>query len=362
MNYTENFETRKNLYFNSASSGMLTKSAVKEAKRYLDVMSLCADVKLDEYFEILDGARSGASEIIGADKKNIGLLQNTTSGVFTVRNAFPDIKNIVIFGHGFPCTRVPFMHDSRYRIEVVSKNVSLLNKLLSQVNRAIVFADLVDFLTGELIDLDELTDIVHQHNSILAIDAIQGVGYLPLSMRDSSVDFLFSGTSKWLLGPQGAGFIYISDEHLDRSISKNLGWLSLDYRSFDSFSALPEPRRDASGIEAGTRNVIGAIMMRENLKFLNSVGIEEIYRYDLEGAEIIMKKAEVMGSVNQQSGSMKTPIVSLKTRNVHHLFNYLSEHSVQVSFRENHIRIAYHIFNTLEEAKKLVEILDNYKV
>ncbi|MGE3062781.1 MAG: aminotransferase class V-fold PLP-dependent enzyme [bacterium] len=362
MNYTNNFAERKNLYFNSASSGVLTLNAVKEAKRYLDIMALCADVRIDEYFEILDKAREGAAGIIGAEKKSIGLISNTTTGIFIVRNTFPEIKNIVIYGHGFPCTLAPFLHDGRYRVEVVSKDMNLLNKMLSQINRSIVFVDLVDFLTGELIDIDELTEVVHNHNSIVAVDAIQGAGYLPLSMKDSPTDFLFAGTSKWLLGPQGAGFIYINEKHIEKSVFRNLGWLSLDYRDFDSFATLPEPRKDASGLESGTRNVIGAVMMKENLKFLNSVGIEEVYRHDLEGAEIIMKKAEMMGSVTQQSGSMNTPIVSLKTRNIHHLYNYLSEHNVQVSFRENYIRIAYHIFNTAEEAEKLVEILDQYKL
>jgi len=362
MDYSMNFAKRENLYFNSASSGVLTLNAVKEAKRYLEIMSVCADVRLDEYFEILDSARTEAGKIIGAEKKNIGLIPNTTSGVFAVRNAFPDIRNIVIYGHGFPCTLAPFLHDSKYKVEVISKDIRLLGKMLSQAGKAVVYADLVDFLTGELTDMDELAELVHSHNSVLAVDAIQAVGYLPLSMRDSDVDFLFSGTSKWLLGPQGSGFIYVKDEHIDRCVSKNLGWLSLDYKNFDSFAVLPEPRHDASGVEAGTRNVIGAIMMKENLKFLNAVGIEEVYRHDLEGAERIMKKAELMGSVTQQADSMKTPIVSLKTRNIHHLYAYLTDKKVQVSFRENYIRVAYHIFNTIEEADKLVEMLGGFKI
>ncbi|HAV92292.1 TPA: hypothetical protein DCW38_03830, partial [candidate division WOR-3 bacterium] len=287
MNYSDNFAKRENLYFNSASSGILTLDAIREAKRYLDIMSLCADVRLEEYFEILDRARTEAGRIIGTHTKNIGLIQNTTTGVFIVRNTFYDIKNIVIFGHGFPCTLSPFLHDTKYRVEIISKDMELLHKMLVQVKRSIVYVDLVDFLTGELTDIKKIADIVHENNSILAVDGIQGAGYLPIKIDATGADFFFTGTSKWLLGPQGSGFIYINDKHIDRTVARNLGWLSLDYKTFDSFAVLPEPRKDASGIESGTRNVIGAVMMKENLKYLNSIGINEVYRHNLEGAGII---------------------------------------------------------------------------
>jgi len=362
MDYSSNFAKRDNLYFNSASSGILTLNAIREAKRYLDIMSLCADLKLDEYFNLLDSARNECAKLIKAQKENIGLIQNTTVGVFIARNTFPEIKNIVIYGKGFPCTLAPFLYDTRYRIELVSKNIIHLQKILAEVKRSIVYVDLVDFLTGELVDIDRIAETVHNNNSILAVDGIQGMGYLPIRIEETGADFLFAGTSKWLLGPQGSGFIYINDKHIEKCIHRNMGWLSLDYKTFESFETLSEPRNDASAVESGTRNVIGILMMKENLKLLNSIGINEIYEHNLEGAKMIAKKAEIMGAVTQQSEMLKTPIVSLRTKNIKHLYKYLIDKGVIVSFRENYVRFAYHIFNTTNEAEKLVKILNEYKI
>ncbi|HAV92831.1 TPA: hypothetical protein DCW38_06590 [candidate division WOR-3 bacterium] len=66
--------------------------------------------------------------------------------------------------------------------------------------------------------------------------------------------------------------------------------------------------------------------------------------------------------VAQESSNLKTPIISLRTRNIKHLYTYIAERGVIASLRENYIRFAFHIFNTIEEAESLVEILDDYKI
>lgn len=350
------------LYFNSASEGLITAEAYDAAVSYLQRVASEGDKDLDLYFSTIENARKYAADIINAHAEQIGFIRNTTEGVQIIKNSYPEIKNIIIYGRSFPCTEVPFIADKRYDVDVLSQSPEKLRQVLKENGRSIIFTDLVNFLTGELTDIDVITEIASVNDSIVAVDAIQACGYLPIDTDSMKPDFLFTGTSKWLLGPQGGGFMYIDRKHFKRMAAKCSGWLSLNYTDFGSFEHLPDPRNDASVIEAGTRNYIGLIIMEKNLQFLSETGIENIYKHNMTGIRALLSKLEMMGSVTQDSAHVKTPIVSLKCRNTKQLFNYLLKNNVAMSFRDNHVRFAYHIYNTIEEVERLKEILEKYKL
>lgn len=358
--YSKYFKKRSDAYLNSASSGICTLNAFEAAHKYLETSVSKGNIELSEYFEIVADARRMAAETAGAKEKNIGLTTNTTHGVLLIKNAFPEIRNAVIFGRGFPCTTVPFLHDKRYRVEVISDSPDTLEKTLAEFGRSLVFVDLIHFLTGRRADIERISEIVRKHNGVLAVDAIQAAGSVPIDAEGMGCDFLFTGTSKWLLGPEGCGFIYIKDEHIEKTVERNLGWLSLDYKDFGVFEHLPGPRRDASGIEGGTRNVIGLIIMKENLRVLNSEGISEIFAHNLEGAARIAEIALHYGTITQDADKLQSSTVSLKCRNVNSLHAELTRHGVITSLRDGHIRAAFHLYNDENDIEKFGEVMKRF--
>ncbi|MEO0237312.1 MAG: aminotransferase class V-fold PLP-dependent enzyme [candidate division WOR-3 bacterium] len=358
--YSSYFNKREILYFNSASSGIPTKNGILKAHELLDKISTEGDVPLDSYFSTIENCRKEIAKLVNCKPNSIGLIPNTTSAVHLIKNGFSEIKKIIIYGKNFPCTLVPFQKDDRYSVEIITKNPENLDKELSKYKKTLVFVDLVDYLTGEIVDLNLILEIVHNRNSLLAVDAIQGAGSVVIDLSKTPVDFLFAGASKWLLGPQGIGFFYIDEQHIDKIVRRNCGWLSLDYKNFDSFENLPEYRLNGSGIESGTRNFFGILLMGENLKFLNSVGIENVYSHNIEGIKQIGKILENFGFISQNLIDIKTPILSFKTRNTKNFYNYLIEKNVKVSFRDGMVRFAFHIFNYEDEVKRLKEIVDKF--
>jgi len=358
--YSTYFNQRDVLYFNSASSGIPTKESVLKAQKLLEKLSFEGDIPLETYFSTIENCRKEIAKLINCKQSSIGLVQNTTSSVHIIKNGFSEIKKIIIYGKTFPCTLIPFLKDDRYSVEVIAKNPNNLDRELSKYKKSLVFVDLVDYLTGDIVDLNILLEIVHNRNSIIAVDAIQAAGSVPIDIGKTPVDFLFAGASKWLLGPQGIGFLYIDEQHIDRIVKRNCGWLSLDYKNFDSFENLPEYRMNGSGIEGGTRNFLGITMMGENLKFLNSVGKEEIYSHNLEGIKNIGHMLENFGFLSQNIIEIKTPIISFKTKNTKNFFNYLIEKNVRVSFRDGMVRFAFHIFNNENELSRLKELIERF--
>jgi selenocysteine lyase/cysteine desulfurase len=61
------------------------------------------------------------------------------------------------------------------------------------------------------------------------VDACQSIGQLPLDVAELGCDFLSASARKYLRGPRGAGFLYVSDRVLDRGLEP----LFIDMRGAD---------------------------------------------------------------------------------------------------------------------------------
>ena len=88
-------------------------------------------------------------------------------------------------------------------------------------------ASWVGYASGWRHDVDRLVEMAHARGALLFLDAIQGLGVFPLDVNRTGVDFLAADGHKWMLGPEGAGMLYIRREHLERLRPLGVGWHSV---------------------------------------------------------------------------------------------------------------------------------------
>ena len=69
--------------------------------------------------------------------------------------------------------------------------------------------------------------ICRERGIYLFVDAIQGLGALPLDVKRTPVDFLAADGHKWMLGPEGAGLFWIRHELIDKLHPIGVGWRSV---------------------------------------------------------------------------------------------------------------------------------------
>lgn len=348
-------------YLNTASSGIMTVKASESANTFLNTAMSRGDVLYEEYTSIIDSARNAAGLLLDVPEGNIGFIHNTTHGIEIIKRTFPDYRNIIIIGKSFPCTKAPFMYDSKYRVEMIADDMNLLEKALTRKKKALVFVDYINFLSGEMRDIEIIAEICRKYKAILGIDAIQAMGWLPIDMQRIKPDFLFAGASKWLLGPQGIGILYADSSHQSALAAMNSGWLSLKYDNFESFGILPHPRGDISVVESGTRNLLGLIILKENLKILNQCSLKRIKQHNLSLTKMLALQLEKMGDVSQDSAHIHSPIIALQRRNGKYLYNYLSDNDTVVSYRDESIRFSVHLYNTKDDIERVIMRLKAYK-
>ena len=114
----------------------------------------------------------------------------------------------------------------------------------------------VQFGSGYKIDLKPIADEVHAAGGLLCADAIQSVGVMPVDVQALGIEFLAADGHKWMLGPEGAGFLYCEQDLCQQLRPPIAGWLGrynhLDYGNYDE-----RYYTDARRFEPGTWNING---------------------------------------------------------------------------------------------------------
>jgi serine---pyruvate transaminase len=83
----------------------------------------------------------------------------------------------------------------------------------------VVFVTASETSTGVVNDVRELTEVVHRHGALIAVDAVSAMGAVPLPQDEWSVDVVIAGSQKALMSPPGLAFASPNDAALERAAS-----------------------------------------------------------------------------------------------------------------------------------------------
>ena len=115
----------------------------------------------------------------------------------------------------------------------------------------VLAVSLVQFSNGYKVDLARLSKRARETNTFLVVDAIQGLGAVPVDLQATPVDILSCGGQKWLLSPWGSGFVYVRKELIPAVQPVVMGWMA--FEGTDDFTRLtdydPRLRDDARRYE-----------------------------------------------------------------------------------------------------------------
>ena len=150
--------------------------------------------------------------------------------------------------------------------------------------RAAVFTH-VSNVFGYVLPVEEMAALCRQYGVPFVVDAAQSAGMLPINFAALGADFLAAPGHKGLLGPQGTGLL-LCGRLPEPLICGGTGSNSLD-------RAMPDFLPDRA--EAGTLNVPGIAGLEAGMRYVNSVGMERIFRREQLQAKYCADILERMG-------------------------------------------------------------------
>ena len=181
--------------------------------------------------------RQLAADLLHVVPDTLAFTKNTTQALNIVAASIPwKPRDVIVTVRGeFPGNVHPWLSLQHAGVEVRFVQPRQGRIRLEDVQQALDGARLlaiswVQYNTGFRSDLAALSELCQRRNVLLCVDAMQGVGILPIDLSATPVDFCAFGGHKWLLSPQGIGMLYVNPRVLDRLLASHVGWHDASWR------------------------------------------------------------------------------------------------------------------------------------
>jgi selenocysteine lyase/cysteine desulfurase len=220
----------------------------------------------------------------------------------------------------------------------------------------------VEYASGFRNDLEALGSFCRERGIYFFVDAIQGLGVLPLDVSKLPIDFLAADGHKWLLGPEGAGLFYIRHDLVDLLHPISVGWKSV-VNATDFSQSDFRLRPHAGRWESGTLNVGGISALGASIDLLLGVGIDEVARKVLHVTDYLCDKLARanIGVASSRLESDRSGIVSIECppAAIQSCMRSCREEGIIINQRAGRLRASPHFYNSEEDIDRLVQRLQH---
>jgi selenocysteine lyase/cysteine desulfurase len=371
--FRNEFRVVENLvYLNHAAVAPLPRRCQAGMEEYLNELTAYGAARYPgRVFETLQRVRALGAGLLGTRAERIFIVRSTTQGLGIAATGIPFAEgdNVVLVEKEFPANLRPWLPLRRRGVDVRlvpqrGGRVRLedLDAAMDHRTRAVSLSH-VQFLSGFRVDLGDVAQLCRGkgRDALLVVDAIQGLGVVPVDVEGAGVDFLSADAHKWLLGPEGVGLGYVSPRALDRIEPALEGWLSVK-DPFDFFDLGQPLKSTAARFEEGAYNLAGIHGLEGSLQLIREVGVPALHARVLALTDELCDRLRGAGWTIQSprdSEGEKSGIVLADRSGIDFdaLRQRLVREGIVVSFRGGALRISPHGYNTEEEIERLLAAL-----
>ena len=194
---------------------------------------------------------------------------------------------------------------------------------------------------------------------MLYADAVQALGTFPVNLAELGVDFLASGSYKWLLANFGVAPFFIREEHLDRIRPDRYGHTQIAEKLAGHRFQL---HASAAKYEYASLAFGPVAQLAAALGYFQRVGLARIERHTVALAHELRESVVQMGFETLTPEDNSSPIVSfLHARDAAQLKRLFDDEAVDVTFRDDNdtvIRAGIALFNNRNDVQRLIKLLE----
>lgn len=329
--------------------------------------------------EAHEEARKTVQNFIGAkESREIIFTRGTTEAINLVAHSFGisqcnDGDEIIVSQMEHHSNIVPWqllqnIRDIKLRVipfdEQGVLQIEQLEQLISPKTKLIAVTHVSNTL-GTINPVKKIIEIAHAHNVPVLIDGAQSTPHCPINVQELDADFFaFSGHK--IYGPTGVGVLYGKEKWLEKIPPYQGGGEMIQNVSFEktTFNELPFK------FEAGTPDYIGSTALAAAIRYVTSIGMENIAQYEHELLTYATEKfASIEGMRFIGQAPQKSGLISFLVGNIHpydmgsildklgiavRTGHHCAEPVMQAFGIEGTVRASFALYNTKEEIDTLV--------
>lgn len=362
--------TQHSIYFNHAAVSPPPTTTIRAVQDQLRDVHENGSINFRSWLSVKEEARTLLAKLLGARPEQVAFVRNTSDALSTVANGLEwrAGDNIVSFSREFPSNIYPWLRlrdqfgvelrlcEERHgRIEIAE-----LESLIDQHTRVVAISQ-VQYGSGFRIDLRRLGEAARRRDSLFVVDSIQALGVIPTDVEAEFIDVSAGAGHKWLLAPEGVGYLYLSDRARERVEPTLVGWVSVpnpnDYLNFEQGW-----NRGTLGWETGTGPTALLHGLKASLKLIDELGVVKIANYlealtDYLCEGLAGKGYEVVSSRVPGEKSQIVSVLPPSGLSAMSLYHRLLSKKIVTAPRLERLRIAPHFYNTESEVDQLIDAL-----
>ncbi len=328
-------------YLDTANYGLPPRPTLERVRTALSQWET-GETSWEVWDESVAIARGHFAELVGTDESRVAVGSTTSEQLGLVAASLPDDAVVVVPEEEFSSNLFPWLVQEQRGVKVVVVPASRLAEAIDS-STTLVATSAVQSASGDVAPLDDLSAAARHHGALLAVDATQACGWLPL--RADRFDALVAHSYKWLCSPRGASFMTVSPRLLDRVRPNAAGWYAAEHTHAAYYGPplrlSPDARRLATS--PAWFSWVGAAA---SLEVLAHIGIEEIHRHDVALANRLRAGLGLEDS--------NSAIVSLE---IEKSAERLERAGIRASTRAGRTRFSCHLYTTTADVDRALEAL-----
>lgn len=330
-----------------------------------------------------DKSAESLADFINADKDEVALTHNVTEGINIACWGLPlKAKDEVILtthehvGNALPWLRRQQMHGIIVKTFIpastAEETLQRISELITKRTRVIAVPH-IPCTQGQVLPVKEICQLAKDKGLYSCIDGAHGPGMIPVDVHEMRCDTYASCCHKWMLGPKGAGFLYVRKGFQDMLQPYFVGGGS-DEGNWDVTTdpaKMADLREGAHKYYGGTQSTANAMGIIAAVDFINDIGKENIYRrvkylgtYVQERLLSFGSKVELLTPTEERSFCA---INGFRIKGIDHkefFKDAIHKHGVRIRYVPEDgldcLRVSTHIYNNKTDVDKLMELVEKF--
>ena len=326
--------------------------------------------------------RGKLARLLGVAGDEIALTGGASQGLLAIALSLPwqNGDRVVLLEGEFPANVTPWLRAAElfglrpvylrardFEGDAAAGLDALARELRGGVR--VVAVSAVQFQTGLRMPLERIVELCTRHGAEVCVDAIQAVGCVPFDARATGVDYAAGGAHKWLMGIEGAGYLFVRADRVRALRPATAGWLShTEPVSFltegqEGLLRYDRPLRQRADVfEASSSSTASFAALDAAVDAVLELGVAHIFEHVTAWGDRLEPELRARGyEVLRATGAGRSGIVSARPprgMQARQLRDALGAAGVSIAIPDGLLRFAPHWPNSLDEIEVVTRALD----
>lgn len=363
-------------WLNCAHQGALPRVAVAEVSEAVAWKQRPYELTPERFRETPARLRRALGRLIDAPADEIILANSASYGLHLIANGFPwrEGDEVLLVRDDFPSDLFPWLalEDRGVTVRFIAPadhlpDAAELRAALTPRTR-LFCTTWVHSFSGVACNLDALGVICRQNGTTFVVNGSQAIGTRPFNIA-APVDAIVSVGFKWLCGPYGTGFLWVRPKLL-ASLQYNQAYWLTQMTADDLGKDQVEVSRPKGPPTARTFDIFGTANFfnfkpwAAAIEYLLNIGIERVAEHNAALVEHFLDRLDPAkyDVLSPREGPRRSTLVFISHKDRERnrsIYERLRESGLYVAFRAGKLRLAPHIYNTIADLERALEVLNS---